>query len=409
LGHLTAETVQRFVKGEIPSKERNEAVRHLLTRCPQCARMTQSVVAGERAELDSILDRLEARQQDIKERIQQERSLAAHQWASLQKHSQAQRLALIDADSQMHTWGLYDTLLEAARQAAMQKTGQAVEVADLALAVAISLDRDLYGETLIADYQAAAVAVRGNCKRVAEDFEGARADLEAAWELLKTGTGNPLEKASLLSLRGSWNNALGFCKEAEELFARAINLYRLVGNDSMAGRTMIGQALAIGSHDPGRAILVLEEASGDIDPTKEPWAELCRRHNLAWCLNEVGRPLEAVRVLKDSRGLYRKFHDPKIQLQLHRLEGRIHQSLGNLQKAEEIFERTAADFLERGLPREGLLCSLELAMLLSAQGDRTRALQICNNLYRLFSFCGMPIERMAVLLLLIAWLSQDGV
>jgi tetratricopeptide (TPR) repeat protein len=404
--HLTAETVPRLTKGELPPEERNEAVRHLLTRCPQCARITQSVVAGERADLDFILDRLEARQQAIKERIQQERSLAAHQWASLQKYPQAQRLALVEADSQMHTWGLCDTLLEAARQAAVKKTGQAVEVADLALAVAISLDKDLYGETLIADYQAAAMAVRGNCKRVAKDFEGARADLEAAWELLKHGTGDPLEKANLLSLRGSWNTDSGFCKEAEELFARAINLYRLVGNDSMAGRTMIGQALAIGSHDPGRAILVLEEASGHIDPIQDPWAELCRRHNLAWYLNEVGHTLKARRVLEDSRGLYREFRDPKIQLQLQWLEGRIHQSLGNTQKAEEIFEWTAADFLERDLPLECLLCGLDLARVLFVQGDRTGALQICKNLYHLFSFRGMPTERMAVLLLLIALLKQ---
>jgi hypothetical protein len=111
-------------------------------------------------------------------------------------------------------------------------------------------------------------------------------------------------------------------------------------------------------------------------------------------------------VLHDSRKLYREFRDPKIELQFQWLEGRIHQSLGNTQKAEEIFERTAADFLERGLPLECLLCSLDLARVLFVQGDRTRALQICKNLYHLFSFWGMPTEQMAVLLLLIALLKQ---
>jgi len=392
--HLTAETVPRLTKGELPPEERNEAIRHLLTPCPQCARLARSAVVGERAELDSILDRLEARQQEIKERIQQERSLAARQWASLQKHSQAQRLALIDADPQMHTWGLYDTLLEAA----LKEARQAVEVTELALAVAMSLDKDLYGEALIADYQAAAMAVRGNCKRIAEDFEGARTDLETAWELLKKGTGDPLEKASLLSLRGSWNTDLGFRKEAEELFARAINLYRLAGNDSLAGRTMVAQALAINSHDPERAILVLEEASGCIDPIKEPWAELCRRHNLAWCLNEAGQAMEALRVLEGSRGLYRKFRDPKIQLQLHCLEGSIYQKLGDPKKAEEIFERAAMDFLERGFPQECLLCGLELATVIYAQGDRKGAFQICRNLYSLLDLRHMHTEKLVVLL-----------
>lgn len=410
--HLTEETVRRLVEDELPSKERNETVRHLLTRCPSCIQLAQSVAAGaggERKKLDSIFDRLEAKQREIKERIQQERSLAAGQWASLQRRSPARQLALIEANPKLHTLGLFDTLLEVARQTAPKKPKQASEVAGLALAVAMSLDKDIYSEELIADFKAAAMAVRGNCKRIARDLAGARADLEAAWELLEKGTGNVFERANVMSLRGSWNTDLGFCKEAEKLFARAINLYRLAANDSMIGRTMVAQALAIASHDLERAFLVLQEASGYIDSIKDPWGELCRRHNLAWCLNEAGQAQKALGVLEDSRELYRTFRNQTIQSQLLWLEGGIHRNLGNLKKAEEIFERTAADFLERGLPQEGLLCSLELAMLLYAQGDRTGALQICNNLYRLFSFWGMPIERMAVLLLLIAWLSQDDV
>lgn len=403
--HLTEATVPRLLKSELPPEERNEAVRHLLTRCPQCIRLAQSVAAGtgdEGKTLDSIFDRLEARQKEIKERIQQERSLAAEQWASLQRLPRARQLALIEASPELHNLGLYDTLLESARQTAPEKPRQASEAADLALAVAMSLDKDIYGEELIADFKAAAMAVRGNCKRIAQDLEGARADLEAAWKLLETGTGNVLERADVLSLRGSWNVDLGFCKEAEELFARAINLYRLAGNDSMVGRAMVGQALAIGSQDPERAIRILKEASGYINPIKEPWVELCLRHNLAWCLHEAGQDLEALGVLKGSRGLDQKFRNRTIPALW--LEGRIRRNLGDLSKAEELFERAATDFLERGLTREFLRCTLELATMLYAQGDRTRALQILSSLYRLLGFWHMPTERLVVFLLLISWL-----
>lgn len=427
MSHLTEETIQRLVKGELSSEERNEAVRHLLTQCPQCVRLVQSVAAdagfvhsggqikrikpgkGERKKLESIFDRLELKQKEIKERIQQERLLAARQWASLQKHSQAQRLALIDSNPKMHTWGLYDIILEAARQTATRKPRQAIDVADLALAAAMSLDKAIYGENLIADFKAAAIAVRGNCKRIAEDFEGARADLETAWELLEAGTGDVLERANVLSLRSSWNIDLGFFTEAEELLKRAINLYRRAADDSMIGRMMVKKAETIGYHDPEKAIPVLEEASGYINSIKEPLVELCMRHALAWFLNDAGQTQEAIRVLEDSRELYRKFRNQTIQFRLHWLEGRIKCSLGNLREAEETFERTATGFLERGLPQEYLLCSVDLAAVVYLQGDRTRTLQICNSLYRSLESWHMHTEGLAVVLLFITSLKQDAI
>jgi hypothetical protein len=196
------------MKGELAPEERNETVRHLLTECPQCVQLAQSVAAKarlvysagfkrpkpgkqDRRKLDAIFVRLGVKQEAIRERIQQERLLAAGQWASLQKHPRARQLALIEADPRMHTWGLYDTILEAARQTAATKPGQAVEIADLALNLSMTLDSGIYGENLIADFKAVAMAVRGNCKRVAEDFEGARVDLEMTWELLESGPEMP--------------------------------------------------------------------------------------------------------------------------------------------------------------------------------------------------------------------------
>jgi tetratricopeptide (TPR) repeat protein len=363
----------------------------------------------EQKKLDSVFERLGVKQKEIRARIQQERLVAAGQWASLQKHPRARQLALIDAEPRLHTGGLYDTILEAARQTAAIKPEQAIEIADLALAVAMSLDEEIYGENLIADFKSGALAVRGNCKRIAEDFEGAQADLETAWELLEQGTGDVLERAGVLSLRGSWNIDLGFYKEAEELLEKAINIYKQAEDDSMAGRTMVKQAEAIGYHDPERAIPLLEEASGYINSIKEPMIELCMRHALAWCLNDTGQTQEALGVLEDSRGLYRKFRNRAIQFRLHWLEGRINRSLGNLREAEEIFERTATNFLERGLPQEYLLCSVDLAEVVYTQGDRTRTLQICDSLYRSLESWHMHTEGLAVFLLFTTALREDTI
>lgn len=424
--HLTEEKILSLLKGELSPKDRNEVVRHLLTQCAQCGQLAKDLAVGmgltysagrvkrpkprkqDPQKLDSLLERLEVKEKEIRTRIQQERLLAAGQWASLQKHPRARQLALIDAAPKMHTWGLYDTILEAARQTAVTKPEQAIEIADLALTVAMSLPQEIYGESLIADFKAGAVAVRGNCKRVAEDFEGARADLETAWEFLAQGTGDVLERANVLNLRASWNIDLGFFQEAEELLERVINIYRQASDDAMVGRTMVKQAEAIGYHDPDRAIPILEEASGYINSIKEPMIELCMRNALSWCLNDAGYTQEALGVLEDSRGLYRKFRNRAIQFRLHWLEGRINHSLGNLREAEEIFERTAIDFLERGLPQEYLLCSVDLAGVVYEQGDLTRTLQICNSLYRSLESWHMHTEGLAVFLLFITALKEDS-
>lgn len=201
---------------------------------------------------------------------------------------------------------------------------------------------------------------------------------------------------------------LGFFKEAEELLERAINIYKQAADDSMVGRTMVKQAEAIGYQVPERAIPILEEASGYVNSIKEPLIELCMRHALAWFLNDAGQTQEALGVLEDSRGLYRKFRNRSIQFRLHWLEGRINCGLGNLREAEEIFERTATDFLERGLPQEYLLCGVDLAAVVYVQGDRTRTIQICNSLYRSLESWHMHTEGLAVFLLFITSLKEDA-
>ena len=121
--HLTEEKVLSLIKGELPPKERNEVVRHLLTQCAQCVQLAQTLAADagltysagrfkrpkpgkqQQKKLDSICERLEVKEREIRARIQQERLLAAGQWASLQKHPRARQLALVDADPKMHTWG----------------------------------------------------------------------------------------------------------------------------------------------------------------------------------------------------------------------------------------------------------------------------------------------------------------
>jgi len=425
--HLTEDTVEKLLKGQLAGEEKDEAVQHLLSQCPECIQLAHTVAArfgmaylagrfrkskpqrSEPKKDDPVLEKLKSLGPEVRAKLINERLLAAGQWASLQKHPQARRLAIIAADPTMHTWGLYDRLLDAAREIAPASPERGIEIALLALAVADQLDPQQHGDARIVDFKAAATAVLGNCKRVAEDFEGARTDLEQALALFEEGTGDPLERANVLSLQGSWNVDLGFFEAGEKLFEQAIQIYEEAGETRLIGRTMLKQATAVGYVDPDRAVSILDEATDYINSITEPLLELCMRHSLALYLNDAGRTQEAIGVLEDSRGLYKQFPNRIFQLRLRWLEGRINRSLQHLREAEETFERVAADFLERGLPQEYLLCSIDLAEVVYAQGDHTRTLQICTSLHRALESWHMHSEGLSVMLLFVSAIREDTV
>ena len=425
--HLTEDVLERLLAGQLAGEARNEAVRHLLGRCPACLRLARTVaerfgltlISGrsqrtrhkkrESRTYDAIFEKLKGLGIEVRTRLIDERLRAAGQLASLQKHTQARRLAIIAADPTLHTWGLYDQLLDAARELAPAHPERGIELAQLALATANELDPQQHGESRIMDFKAAALAVLGNCKRVAEDFAGAKADFERALALLQEGTGDPLEKASVLSLQGSWNVDLGFFAEAERLFKRAIKIYEKAEDEHMVGRTMLKHATAVGYVDPARAVDILDRATEHVNSVTEPLLELCLRHSLAVYLNDAGRTQEALGVLEDSRSLYKQFPTRVYQLRLRWLEGKINRNLHHLREAEETFERVAADFLQRGLAQEYLLCSIDLAEVVYAQGDRIRTLQICMSLHRTLESWHMHHEGLAVMLLFVNAVREDAV
>jgi tetratricopeptide (TPR) repeat protein len=418
--HLTDDTVEQLLKAEISGSERKQAVRHLLLGCEECRQRARSTArrlgvtlasdwSGEEAEIayNRVFDRVATAAVATLRRLQDEKAVAAGLWASLQEHPPARRLDVVATDPRMQTWGLYNRLMEIAREITPTEPERALGVSELAVAVADRLDPATYTEARVNDLQAAALALRGNCKRVLERFDEAEADLDRASVLLRKGTGDPLERAALLSYQGSLLTDLGSYEKAWRVLDRAVRLYTKAGDEARMGRTMLQQATAAGYIDPAKAVEILEEAGPFIDPVHEPLLELSCRHSLALFLNDAGRTAEALEVLEDSRGLYRRF--PEQALRLAWLEGKIERNLENLAEAGTIFERVAADFLARSQFQEHLLASLDLAEVCYAQGDRKRTLEICTGLQHALESWNMHAEGLATMMLFVSSLRGSQV
>ncbi len=415
--HVSREVMQRFFRSELSRRDTHEVICHLMRRCETCHGIAVEVGAEEgyvfqdgdfQAALfpddperynDAFL-RVLGSVDEVQLELARERLRGIGLWHVLEKYDQERRLAMVSKDPRMHTWGLYDRLLEQCRAMGFRAPAYAVQIAELALTVVELLDPARYGAARIADFRAGALAALGNAKRLASDFEGARKALGLAREELRQGTGDPLEEAHVLSLQASWHKDLGEFEEALEILDGAAAIYRELNDLHLVGRTLLKQADILGYFQPDKAIELAQDGLALIDPAREPRLEWCGRHNLAYSLNDAGCPKEALAMLEISRPLYEQFQDSWTRTRLHWLEGKIARSLGDLTEAEEIFKRLWYDLQDPSQAHELTLVSLELAEVYVARGKHEEAAELVEEFLPLLRGWGMHAEGLALWLLM---------
>ena len=65
--------------------------------------------------------------------------------------------------------------------------------------------------------------------------------------------------------------------------------------------------------NPAAGIPLLHQALELIDPERKPHLLLYARHNLAFYYAEIGRFVEAQKLYREARPLYRSFNEPWVQ------------------------------------------------------------------------------------------------
>lgn len=415
--HASREMMQRFFRSELSRRDTQQIVRHLLARCPECLDVAQEVghaegFTYEGGDFQSALAhedpgryhetflRILRSTDELEAELARQRLRGIGLWASLEKHPQGRRLLMIHNDPRLQTWGLYERLLEKCRETGFHNPSEAVDIAHLALAVVEELDFGHYGEERMADFRAAALASLGNAQRLASDFAGAETSFRQARETLSQGTGDPLEKANLVSLEASLLKDLGEFEQAVRLMDQAIAVYRELNDPHLEGRTLLKQAATIGFVEPARGVELAEAGLALIDSLREPRLELCGRHALAQFLTEAGQPHEALTMLEMSRPLYAQFQDTWTCTRLHWLEGKIARSLGDLAEAEETLQRLWLDLQEPSYAHELTLLSLDLAEIYVARGKHDDAAQLVAEFLPMLKSWGMHTEGLAMWLLL---------
>lgn len=375
--HLSEGELVRFYRGELGAAESRRVVRHLLSGCPTCRERSagrwQTDVA-ERAEerndrFDDIFRRAARASLSLGQAIENERKAAPAVLSKLLRHPIERQKLLVANSLRFRGYGLAEALLDSAFRSGFSDPRQAIEQAEVAVEMTQRLSDATYGERLANDLRARAWGTLGNALRIASRLSDAEESLGRGFRRAEAGTGDPSERARLLSFLASLRSDQQRFSEALALHRRMARIYKTLGDRHLLGRTRDQMAFVLrlqGDHQ--RAIEHSERALADLDPSRDSRAMLVARQGLAYSLFEVGRLEEAS---EQCAGLRREWAELGHELDALRSDwvlGRIFHRQGRLARAEQSFRRVRDRFIELEIPFDAALSSLDLAETLFDQG-----------------------------------------
>lgn len=357
--HLSVETLARWLSGVLEHDEMLRVViPHFLAACPGCLERYQEIL------------RLQEEVGHWDEEVAVVEGLRAPElWDRLARLPYPEQLRAVEADEELHAWGLCQLLLKMGQEAAFTDPAKAVELANLALRVVRHLGA-AYDTHWVMDLRARCFAHLGNARRVLGELRSAEDAFIKAETCLVRGTrGNAEIRAEILDLKSSLRRAQRRLDEALTLVDEALSLYREAGEEHGIGKSLLQKAKILEERgELDGAIALLRQFTVEIDRFREPRLYNCARCNLLSCLVLAERFEEAEAFLPDVRNLFRETAQPLDLLRLRWIEGNIDLGLGRLGPAEAAFREVQQEFLQRRMGYDAALVSLDLARLYAQEG-----------------------------------------
>jgi len=388
--HPSLETLARWLAGEMEHERvLRELAPHFLESCPVCHALREEIDGLLKASghWDETVAVLESRE-------------APELLALLGEGTHAERMRRADEIEELHTWGVCQLLIQKVRELVFSDPVQAVETAHLAVRLAGHLG-DSYHPDWVLELRARSHAHLGNARRVLGELQAAEDSFLLAIESLeKRGNGNPGVEAEILSLKGSLRLDQRRLDEALDLVVRAEALYREAGNPAGAAKALLQKSKILNQRGHvTEAIMVLQIASSEIDPAREPGLFARARQNLLFSLTLASRFEEAAELLPEVQTLYEASAGTVDWLRLRWTEGNIVQGLGRPGEAEAAYRSIRREFLGLGKGLDAALVSLDLAYLLWEQGRTEELKELAGEMMVIFESREVHREALASLLL----------
>jgi transcriptional regulator with XRE-family HTH domain len=326
---------------------------------------------------------------------EEDRALAAELWQVLAPLSPGEQRLLVEKSREFQTWALAERLCHESAESASDNAARAVELADLALRVAVLAPGERLWRHRLQGYCLGFVA---NARRVRNDERRAEEVSARARRRWQEGeAGDPaglLAEWRLLDLEASLRRSQRRFAEALDLSDRAL----AAAPRSAAARILVNKAVAL-DHlgEPERAIATLRQAAPLVDGQREPRLLFALRFNLATNLCHLDRHAEAAPLLPEVREMAEALHKELDLVRVTWLEGRVAAGLGRPAAALAAFARVREEFLARGMAYDAALLTLELAALHAAAGRTAEVKEIAHQTAQVFRSKGIHREARAAL------------
>ncbi len=415
MSHPDRKTLDKFLRGELSASANREVARHILLGCQRCQELATRILpeidralgthssAGEtkatRQDYADSFERVRDLAREEERRLEEDRNDAPRLLESLLQQPPARQLLLIRNSRRFRSWALCELIQERARAEGFQEPERAVQLAELALAVAKRVDPDDHGPRLVCDLQARCWAVLANARRIISDLPASERAFRIAESLLREGTGDPLEEARILAMKAVLRSDQRRFDETLSLLDRTLEIYRRTGQRRSLGQALIRKGTALGeAGEPGEAIRFLREGAELIDPVEDRRWTLVAKHNLILYLSDLGEVEEALQLLNETRPLYAEMGETMSLLRLRWLEGRLAQARGDLEEAEAAYQEVQDAFIARSLGLDAALATLDLATVYLASGRTAELKRVAAEMIPIFESLEVHREAVAAML-----------
>lgn len=326
----------------------------------------------------------------------QERTRALDLWQILESREADERLALVEDSPKLRSWALVELVAAKSIEAAPDSPAESLELSALARHIA---ERCPGEETLRRRSEGYAWFHVANSRRVANDLRGSDAALSTAARLWAEGA--PGDPGFFDETMVFWITAT--VRKEQRRFSEALRRIEealVADRRGLRGKLLLTKAQILGElGDIEASTEMLRDALPCVDAEKEPRTALgilCEYvRNLCW----QGQALEALPGLGQAQALADRLGQEIDLLRVDYLGGIVAAGTGQVEEAEETFERVRRRFANRNppLPFYCALVSLDLAQLLLEQGRTSEVAILANQMRWLFQSQDIQREDLAAL------------
>jgi tetratricopeptide (TPR) repeat protein len=289
---------------------------------------------------------------------------------------------------------------EASVRAAADKPGEALELADLAFAIAGQVEGTEAWRSRVKGFALAHIA---NARRVANDFAGADEAFAQAWRLWRagaTGEADLLPEWRLLDLEASLRREQQRFAEAMTLLDRA--LAAGPGNRATAGRILLKQELVLEEMgDIEGALVVLAQAAPFVKAAGDSRLLSVLYFNTVKNLCYLERFAEAANLLPEIQDLAGQLGNELDLIRVVWLSARVAAGQGRRAEAMAGLEQVRHEFTALRLPYDAAQACLELAVLYLEEGRTGEVKGLAIAMGWIFTAQGIRRETLAALKLFV--------